>query len=66
MNAVCPTCKSTLSCGCQKRKASNGAVVCTMCQAKYEQDLKTKQNIHKPPGASSPTNVTATYIPPNQ
>lgn len=64
MSAVCPTCHSALSCGCQKRRASNGVTVCTLCQARYEQELKAKQNINKP-GTSSPTNVKATYIPPN-
>jgi hypothetical protein len=34
--AVCSNCKKTLSCGCQKRKASNGASVCTNCISAYE------------------------------
>lgn len=40
MSAICPTCNSKLSCGCQRRTASNGASVCTQCIARYEADLK--------------------------
>jgi hypothetical protein len=43
MNA-CPNCKAKLSCGCQKRKASNGQQVCANCLAKYEAQLKVNQN----------------------
>ncbi len=38
----CPNCGNTLTCGCQKRVASDGAQVCTSCIASYE--IK----IHKP------------------
>lgn len=38
----CPNCNNTLSCGCQKRVASDGTQVCTSCIASYE--IK----IHKP------------------
>lgn len=34
--ATCPNCKKALSCGCQKRKASDGSVVCTNCISAYE------------------------------
>lgn len=34
--ATCPNCKKTLSCGCQKRKASDGTQVCTNCISTYE------------------------------
>ena len=43
MNA-CPNCKAKLSCGCQKRKASNGQQVCANCLVKYEAQLKVNQN----------------------
>lgn len=44
MSAICQNCKSKLSCGCQKRVATNGAAVCTMCLATYEANLqKNKQ-----------------------
>ena len=36
----CPNCKAKLSCGCQKRVASNGAAVCSMCITAYENMLK--------------------------
>lgn len=34
--ATCPNCKKTLSCGCQKRKASDGKAVCSNCITAYE------------------------------
>lgn len=37
---TCPNCKSKLTCGCQKKKASNGKDVCTNCLAQYELNLK--------------------------
>lgn len=37
---TCSNCKSTLSCGCQKRVASNGASVCAACLTNYEASLK--------------------------
>jgi transcription elongation factor Elf1 len=39
--AVCSNCKKSLSCGCQKRKASNGVLVCTNCISSYEKTVKT-------------------------
>lgn len=39
--AKCGNCGKSLSCGCQKRKASNGASVCSNCIASYE---KTQVN----------------------
>lgn len=36
----CLNCNSTLTCGCQKVKASNGVVVCTKCIKKYEESIK--------------------------
>lgn len=43
--ALCPNCKSVLSCGCQKRTASNGVQVCQTCQPQYEKQLQ--QNTSK-------------------
>lgn len=37
---TCLNCKSTLSCGCQKKVASNGASVCAACLTNYEASLK--------------------------
>lgn len=36
---TCPNCKKSLSCGCQKRKASDGKPVCTNCVKSYESKL---------------------------
>jgi hypothetical protein len=40
MATKCSNCKATLSCGCQRRTASNGVSVCTNCLANYEKSLK--------------------------
>ena len=34
--AHCTNCQSTISCGCQKRTASDGKEVCANCLASYE------------------------------
>ena len=39
--AVCSNCKKSLSCGCQKRRASDGAAVCSNCISSYEKTVKT-------------------------
>jgi hypothetical protein len=36
----CNNCKATLTCGCQKKVASNGANVCGNCISSYEANLK--------------------------
>lgn len=41
MAAICPNCKTKLSCGCQRRTASNGATACSSCIGAYEKKLKT-------------------------
>lgn len=45
----CTNCNSKLSCGCQKRTASDGKQVCSSCVNAYEQRLKdalkTKQEL---------------------
>jgi uncharacterized protein YbaR (Trm112 family) len=40
--SACPNCKANLSCGCQKRKASDGTQVCTTCIGSYEAKLNKK------------------------
>ena len=35
----CSNCKTQLSCGCQKRTASDGKQVCSSCLTTYEQKL---------------------------
>ena len=39
--AVCSNCRRSLSCGCQKRKASDGASVCSNCISSYEKGITT-------------------------
>ena len=36
----CLNCKSPITCGCQKREASDGKTVCTKCIEKYEAAVK--------------------------
>jgi hypothetical protein len=43
--ATCSNCKKNLSCGCQKRKASDGNSVCSNCLTSYETSLKQKQTM---------------------
>jgi hypothetical protein len=38
--AQCSNCKKNLSCGCQKRKASDGVSVCSNCSVAYEAKIK--------------------------
>ena len=45
----CPNCNSTLSCGCQRRQASDGKGCCSSCIAAYEQKL-----IFNKPQSTSP------------
>jgi len=40
----CPNCRAAITCGCQKRVASNGAQVCSSCIQAYEQQLAVKKN----------------------
>ena len=42
--AQCTNCGNTLSCGCQKRTASDGKAVCTNCITKYENKLLETKN----------------------
>lgn len=46
--AMCSNCKSNLSCGCQKRTASDGKSVCTKCQTSYEAKLKQIKTVTAP------------------
>lgn len=40
----CPNCDKKLTCGCQKKVASNGKPVCTNCLSSYEAKLKIIQS----------------------
>lgn len=59
MSAICPNCKTSLGCSCQRRQASNGASVCTMCIATYESTLNKQKT-------QAPSNVTVLYNPPRK
>lgn len=37
----CPNCGKQLSCGCQRRTASNGTSVCSVCLSAYEVKLQS-------------------------
>lgn len=41
--AVCPNCNANITCGCQRRTASDGKAICTNCQALYEKKLAEKK-----------------------
>lgn len=45
----CPNCNSKLSCGCQKRVASDGKQVCSICLTNYENNLKALKDKEKKP-----------------
>lgn len=50
--AICANCGAHLSCGCQRRNASDGKQCCENCVTAYEQKLKTPtpQQIQPPNG----------------
>ena len=41
----CSNCNSRLSCGCQKRTASDGKSCCTSCISAYEQKLNNTSSV---------------------
>jgi hypothetical protein len=41
--SACPNCGNVMSCGCQRRTASNGTSVCSSCLAAYEVKLQNEQ-----------------------
>jgi transcription elongation factor Elf1 len=51
--SACPNCGTKLSCGCQKKKASNGTFVCRGCITKYERSLQ-EQKPHTQPTKVEP------------
>lgn len=57
--STCSNCKTKLSCGCQKRTASNGMSVCSNCLPQYEAKLKGPKPGPTPP--SAPSNISVTY-----
>lgn len=59
--STCPNCKTKLSCGCQKRTASDNTVVCTSCLAPYEAKIKSNVVVNNSPQITTPSNVTLIY-----
>lgn len=51
----CNNCKAALSCGCQRRVATDGKAVCTKCQASYEAQLQAQRNRQNLNNALAPT-----------
>ena len=53
----CPNCKAKITCGCQRRKAKDGASTCSNCVTTYNNNLKiaTKSST----SSTAPTNVQA-------
>lgn len=51
----CSNCKKNLSCGCQRKTASDKTSVCTNCITAYEATLKIKktQPVAQPPKPSN-------------
>ena len=41
--AKCPNCGAGMSCGCQRRTASNGATACSSCVNKLEAKLTAEK-----------------------
>lgn len=41
----CPNCRAVISCGCQKRSASDGRQVCSSCLTTYEQNLQRNKKL---------------------
>jgi hypothetical protein len=55
--ANCPNCGAKLSCGCQRKTASDGKQGCVQCIPKYEERLRSqnsKVKIQKPGQSGSP------------
>jgi hypothetical protein len=46
--SVCPNCSRKLSCGCQRRVASNGSACCSNCITSLEAKLKAARVVPSP------------------
>lgn len=70
MSILCTNCKAVLSCGCQKRKASNGAAVCTVCIGPYEAKIKGLKFVPPPTALTNtdnkPTGIQVLYNGPSK
>jgi hypothetical protein len=58
--SACLNCGTKLSCGCQKRTASDGKSVCGTCLSSYEISLKNPSTNT----STAPTNVNVFYKKP--
>jgi hypothetical protein len=63
---TCTNCKATMTCGCQKRVASNGVSVCSNCHASYEASLGRAKVSTTPSTSTAPSNVSVKYNPPRK
>mgnify|MGYP003351488960 CR=1 FL=1 len=54
--ATCLNCRRKLSCGCQKRTASDGTSACSSCIASYNAKLTSHQPTPKPELKVQPRN----------
>lgn len=45
----CPNCKAAITCGCQKRTASDGKQVCSSCLPAYEKHLLLNSKANNKP-----------------
>ncbi|TXG79478.1 MAG: hypothetical protein E6R13_09780 [Spirochaetes bacterium] len=61
----CTNCGAKLSCGCQKRIASDGRAVCGSCLATYEAGLK-QIKVDISPANNKPSNVSVFYNAPKK
>lgn len=48
-NSTCPNCGARMSCGCQRRQASNGASACSSCVGALEEKIKVQKLAATPP-----------------
>lgn len=49
--SACPNCGNQMSCGCQRRTASDGSTVCSSCLSAYEiklQNNKETETVQQP------------------
>ena len=53
--AACLNCRRKLSCGCQKREASDGKSCCASCVTIYEKSIKSIKNVKVSQPKVSPT-----------
>lgn len=60
--SACLNCGTKLSCGCQKRTASDGKSVCGTCLPGYEAGLKKAAT--PTTNSTTPTNVNVFYKKP--